>query len=218
MGHIAYNPTNYLNCSEIMVTNIIKKLIDKKRIASIVICSFVFIFQCNTAIGKPTASMANSLPQEPFHFCKANNSPTFEVAFSPNQGATKLIISTIKEAKKNIYVAAFALTSQSIADALVDAQKNGVEVRVILDKKQNKDAHSKSDLLRKKRIKVRISNRSLMHNKYMIIDGNTLQLGSFNYSMSAENKNAENVLVIHNSPDLVGLYLNEWQKLWDKAK
>lgn len=193
-------------------------LINNKIVAFVMVCLLSVMLACDVAIAKQIAFVNNLPRQQTFHFCKANTQPTFEVAFSPNQGATKLITSTIKEAKKYIYVAAFSLTSQEIADALVGAKKRGIEVRVIVDKRQNKDMHSKSTFLKKNHALVRISNRNLMHNKYMIIDGETLQLGSFNYSINAESKNAENVLVIHNSPDLVSLYLNEWQKLWDKAK
>ena len=55
-----------------------------------------------------------------------------------------------------------------------------------------------------------------MHNKFMIIDSKTLELGSFNYTRSAEEKNAENVLVLH-SKKAIKDYSNQWQMLWDEA-
>ena len=51
----------------------------------------------------------------------------------------------------------------------------------------------------------------------MIIDGSTLETGSFNYSAAATNKNAENVLVLWNSPNVATSYEQEWQRLWNEA-
>jgi phosphatidylserine/phosphatidylglycerophosphate/cardiolipin synthase-like enzyme len=36
-----------------------------------------------------------------------------------------------------------------------------------------------------------------MHDKFIVIDGETVELGSFNYTAAAEKRNAENVLVLH---------------------
>ncbi len=52
----------------------------------------------------------------------------------------------------------------------------------------------------------------------MIVDGLTIQLGSFNYTKSAEENNAENVLVVSNNYELVTAYLNQWQKFWLESK
>jgi len=48
----------------------------------------------------------------------------------------------------------------------------------------------------------------------MVIDGQHVQTGSFNYNAAAVNRNAENVLVIWNNPTLAGQYGAEWKKLW----
>jgi phosphatidylserine/phosphatidylglycerophosphate/cardiolipin synthase-like enzyme len=38
---------------------------------------------------------------------------------------------------------------------------------------------------------------AITHNKVMIIDGETVNTGSFNFTRAAEENNAENLLVIH---------------------
>jgi len=48
------------------------------------------------------------------------------------------------------------------------------------------------------------------HNKIVIIDGETLITGSFNFTKAAEEHNAENLLVI-NDPALARRYLGNWQ-------
>ena len=141
--------------------------------------------------------------------------PTITDAFSPRQGATELVVHTIDKAQQSIRVAAYSFTSHPIADALVEAQQRGVDVEVVLDKSQRK--RSLAGFLKESGVPVRInSNYAIMHNKFMIIDGKTLELGSFNYTRSAEEKNAENVLVLH-SKKATKDYSNQWQMLWEEA-
>ena len=45
-----------------------------------------------------------------------------------------------------------------------------------------------------------------MHNKFMVVDGDAVQTGSFNYTTSAATRNAENVLVVQDSPELAKAY------------
>jgi phosphatidylserine/phosphatidylglycerophosphate/cardiolipin synthase-like enzyme len=57
-----------------------------------------------------------------------------------------------------------------------------------------------------------------MHSKYMVIDDDEVELGSFNYTKAAEEQNAENVLVVRHSPALAGAYRANWQRLWDESE
>lgn len=140
-------------------------------------------------------------------------------AFSPRQGATELVVETIEEAKEVIHVAAYSFTSDPIAEALVNAQKRGVEVKVILDKSQRKSPHSNYNYLKEQGVPVRInSHYAIMHNKFMVIDRKMVELGSFNYTKAAEEKNAENVLVVRHSPQVVKDYSRQWIKLWREAE
>ena len=51
--------------------------------------------------------------------------------------------------------------------------------------------------------------RPIAHNKVMILDGQTVITGSFNFTKSAEEGNAENLLIIH-SQDLARKYTGNW--------
>lgn len=129
-----------------------------------------------------------------------------EDAFSPHQGATQLIVRTIDDARKTIRVAAYSFTSFPIGKALVDAYRRGGDVRVVLDKRQN-SSRSFAPFLRENSIPTRInSHYAIMHNKFMIIDGNVLELGSFNYTKAAKDRNAKNALVICDSPQVISNY------------
>lgn len=149
---------------------------------------------------------------------QAAESPEIEVAFSPKGGATELVALAISEAQKNIRIAAYYFTSKDINQAVLAAHKRGIDIKVVLDRSQAKQSYSSATFLANSGIPVRIDNtHPIMHDKYMVIDGKTIQLGSFNYTDVAENRNAENVMVVRNKPEIAEKYLKDWQKLWDAA-
>src|ERR1700721_1786660 len=105
-----------------------------------------------------------------------------QAAFSPSPEAVKLIQRTIGKAEQGIDVAAYSFTSYKIADALIDAHRRGVDVRVLLDKGQGKRHYRAIKELQDAGIPIRInSHYAIMHDKYIIIDDKTIETGSFNY-------------------------------------
>lgn len=52
---------------------------------------------------------------------------------------------------------------------------------------------------------------AIAHNKVMVIDGETVIMGSFNFTKQAEEKNAENLLVTRDRK-MVELYTRSWQE------
>jgi phosphatidylserine/phosphatidylglycerophosphate/cardiolipin synthase-like enzyme len=50
----------------------------------------------------------------------------------------------------------------------------------------------------------------------MVIDGKAVITGSFNFTVAAENRNAENVLIVHDDPALAKAYAdNFWRRADD---
>ncbi|MGB9153518.1 MAG: phospholipase D family protein [Alphaproteobacteria bacterium] len=143
-----------------------------------------------------------------------------ELAFSPNGGATELVIKAIGAAKQSIHVAAYAFTSRPIAKALVDARKAGIDVEIVVDHEQiEKDNHSEAAYLASQNIPVRVDIvHALQHDKYMVIDSKSVETGSFNYTAAAEQHNSENVIVLWDDPKLADAYAKNWKSLWDAAE
>jgi phosphatidylserine/phosphatidylglycerophosphate/cardiolipin synthase-like enzyme len=134
-----------------------------------------------------------------------------QVFFSPNGGCTEAVVGNLNKATNNVLVQAYSFTSAPIAKALVDAQKRGVKVRVILDKSQRTEHYSEADFLLHEGIPTWIdAKHAIAHNKIMIIDGKTVLTGSFNFTKAAESNNAENLLVIQD-PVLAAKYAANWQ-------
>lgn len=148
---------------------------------------------------------------------------TFEVGFSPKRNALEVVMSFILSAEKELLVAAYSFTSKEIAYALVEAkQHRGVDVRVVVDEEQNKDeqgGYKAVDFLSSQGIPVvRCANYACMHHKFMVADGRHVQLGSFNYTSSANVRNAETAIAFRNAPDLAGVYRTEWSRLATEPK
>jgi phosphatidylserine/phosphatidylglycerophosphate/cardiolipin synthase-like enzyme len=136
----------------------------------------------------------------------------WEVYFSPHGGCTDAITRELNKAKSTILVQAYTFSSAPIAKALVNAHKRGVMVEVILDKSQRTQKYSSATFLYNQGIPVRIdAQHAIAHNKVMVIDGDTVITGSFNFTKAAEESNAENLLIIHDKK-LAERYIKNWQE------
>jgi phosphatidylserine/phosphatidylglycerophosphate/cardiolipin synthase-like enzyme len=113
-------------------------------------------------------------------------------------------------------LATYSFTSKPISTALLDAQRRGVDVRVVADAKGNSGSdYTAVTFLANHGVSVRLNSRyAILHHKFMVIDGLHVQTGSFNYSAAAANKNAENVIMLWNVQSLADRYTEEWKRLW----
>ena len=129
------------------------------------------------------------------------------VLFSPDGGCTDAIVREIGRARRSVDVQAYSFTSAPIAKAVADAHARGVAVRVVLDKSQRGERYSSATFLKNHGVPVFIDDEhAIAHNKVILIDGATVITGSFNFSKAAEERNAENLLIIDGRPDLASAY------------
>lgn len=143
---------------------------------------------------------------------------SFDVGFSPANGSLETVIKGIQSAHSEILVAAYGFTSKPIATALVEAQQRGVKVAVVADEKANGRSYSAVTYLANQGVPVHLNGHySIHHHKFMVIDGKDLETGSFNYTAAATNKNAENVLLLWDVPNLAAVYAKEWHRLWAES-
>jgi phosphatidylserine/phosphatidylglycerophosphate/cardiolipin synthase-like enzyme len=139
--------------------------------------------------------------------------PVVSAYFSPNGGCTEAIVAVLNSAKTSILVQAYSFTSAPIAKALEDAHKRHVNVQVILDKSQRSERYSSATFIANEGIPTYIdAAHKIAHNKVIVVDGKTVITGSFNFTKSAEEGNAENLLIISNSPDLAQIYTTNWKE------
>lgn len=141
-----------------------------------------------------------------------------QVGFSPAGTAQQTVLDAISSARHEILVAAFNFPSKPVSQALTAAKQRGVDVRVVADKKANSH-YTAVTYLANQGVPVMLNDRySYMHNKFMVIDGNAVETGSFNYSAGAAMHNAENVLWLRNVPDVAAQYRQEFLRLWQESE
>jgi phosphatidylserine/phosphatidylglycerophosphate/cardiolipin synthase-like enzyme len=157
------------------------------------------------------ASSPTPTPVPPTPSPSATTTPSgVTVCFTPGGNCTDAIVQVLGKAKHTILVQAYSFTSAPIAKALLDAHKRGVQVQVILDKSQRNEKYSSADFLANQGVPTMIdANHAIAHNKVIIIDGETVLTGSFNFTKAAQENNAENLLIIRESA-LAAQYTKNW--------
>jgi phosphatidylserine/phosphatidylglycerophosphate/cardiolipin synthase-like enzyme len=156
-----------------------------------------------------TAATANSTVQQ-----QGLQAEVLGVYFTPPTGAAAAIVHALDASEREVLVQAYGFTHNAIAQALVRAHQRGVAVQVLLDKKSKTSNHYVIDLLTQAQIDVRHDGKhAIAHNKVMVIDASIVITGSFNFTNSAETRNAENFLVLK-SAELAQRYRAQWQNHW----
>ncbi|WP_186453903.1 phospholipase D-like domain-containing protein [Denitratisoma sp. DHT3] len=129
-----------------------------------------------------------------------------------------------RRARQAVHVQAYLLTSRTLARALVEAHQRGVRVEVLADAAMaEKGGNSQLPLLAAAGIPLRLERRySAAHNKILLIDPEgehpVVITGSYNYTWSAQARNAENLLLLRDHPALARAYLANWQRHRDEAE
>jgi phosphatidylserine/phosphatidylglycerophosphate/cardiolipin synthase-like enzyme len=153
------------------------------------------------------------------HSYQVSAAGSIEVAFSPNEGSEALVLKVIDSAKTELRVLSYSFTSAPITAALLRAAKRGVDVQLVADRKNNavedKSGKARAALsaLANAGVDVRlISVYPIHHDKVVVADRDTVELGSFNYSDAAARRNSENVLVNWHNPGLAKVYLEHFER------
>lgn len=152
-------------------------------------------------------------------------SGSLEVGFSPNGGGEALVLKVIRSAGTSLRVLSYSFTSAPVTQALLDAKRRGVDVQLVADWKSNasEDPSGKARAALSALVNAGIDARTIKaypihHDKVIIADGQSVELGSFNYSESAARRNSENVLVNWNNPQLAKVYLEHFERNYRQSQ
>ncbi len=134
--------------------------------------------------------------------------------FTPAQPCAESIVTRINEARSEIRVQAYGFTSPPILSALASAKERGLDVAVILDKSNDrsgeKSRYSGATFVAHAGIPMFIDYQpAIAHNKIIIIDHHLVITGSYNFTRSAERRNAENVTFI-DSTEVASRFFSNW--------
>lgn len=147
---------------------------------------------------------------------------TVEVLFTPWDDAEGALLREIGAARRSIHAQAYLLTSRNIARALLDAHARGIRLEVLADREMTVKDNSLVPKLREAGVALRLETRyAAAHNKILLIDAEgdkpVVITGSYNFSFSAQARNAENLLILRSNRALARAYLDNWRRHRDDA-
>lgn len=132
------------------------------------------------------------------------------VCFVPGEACGRQIAAEIGAARSEIRVQAYGFNAPPILSALADASARGVDVAVILDKSDERRLCEQDAGLIAAHVPLWIDHLpGIAHNKIIVIDRHIVIGGSYNFTRSAERRNAENVTFI-DSPAVAARFLANW--------
>jgi phosphatidylserine/phosphatidylglycerophosphate/cardiolipin synthase-like enzyme len=143
---------------------------------------------------------------------------SLQAAFAPWDNVEELIADAIGGAGKQILVQAYLLTSKKIGSTLISAHRRGVDVRVLVDAEQlTKAASTMVPEIAAAGIPVWTETKyQNAHNKIIVIDpampDATVITGSYNFTWTAQHKNAENILIVRKNSALASRYVLNWER------
>ena len=131
--------------------------------------------------------------------------------FTPPSGCGAMIVDLVGKAAASIRVQAYVFTSAPIIQALAAAHRRGVDVQVVLDRVNDRGRYSRATFLARAGVPVWIDRApAIAHSKIIILDGETVIGGSFNYSRAADTRNAENVTVMRGQ-EVAAAFGRNWE-------
>ena len=140
------------------------------------------------------------------------NNIRIENYFCPEDNCAARITDLIRDAKESVYFMAFSFTNEEIADALLT--KSNLDIRGIFDAQQSSNKYSQYKRLKEFGIAVKKdTSKYKMHHKVFVIDNQSVVTGSFNPTLSADTKNDENLLIMHDEK-MASEFLGEFGRLW----
>lgn len=132
------------------------------------------------------------------------NGSLIEVYFCPEDNCKKSVMNVLKNSKISIDVMAFSFTDDDIGSLLIEKSKK-VSVRVIFDPR--KDKYSEYEKLKT------FSKIGKVHHKVFIVDKKIVVTGSYNPTKNGDERNDENVVIIHNKY-IAEEFSKEFDRLW----
>ncbi|MDP6642228.1 MAG: phospholipase D-like domain-containing protein [Candidatus Nanoarchaeia archaeon] len=143
------------------------------------------------------------------------NNFLIENYFCPEDNCEQKVFNLIKNAKSRIYFMTFSFTSNPLGDLIIERSKEDIEIKGLFDKFQNRK-YSQYDKMKNNNVNVKLYGGELLHHKVFIVD-NKVVFGSYNPTKSGNERNDENILIIHNS-EITNKFIEEFNLLSKNGK
>ncbi len=144
--------------------------------------------------------------------------PRSRIFFSPGDSCVHAIVGLFEQAQATVDICVFTITDDRISDAIVATRNRGVAIRIISDNDKAEDRGSDVERFIQAGIGVAVDRtRHHMHHKFAIFDRSITLTGSYNWTRSAAEQNAENILITHERR-IADRFQEEFDRLWDEFR
>jgi phosphatidylserine/phosphatidylglycerophosphate/cardiolipin synthase-like enzyme len=142
-----------------------------------------------------------------------------DVLFSPDDGVLAALVPVLESARESIYFLAYSFTANQLGEIVRQKAEADVTVAGVMDDEQvRSNQGTEFDPFRQADLDVRIDGiDGLMHHKVFIVDEQIVVMGSYNFSQSAEERNDENLLIIHD-PVIAEQFIFEFLRVQEQAQ
>lgn len=147
-----------------------------------------------------------------------NSNAGVQVDVGFDEECERLLLREIPKAKKELLVASYIITRQSIVEAICHVAEHKVPVRLKYDERQSDYEGMRKALekLRKSGVSctaIKFNSRyAQMHDKFIVIDRQKVLTGSYNYTTTASKDNYENLVLI-DSPKIAEEFARAFERI-----
>ncbi len=198
-----------------------------------------FEYNCNNSVVIHSKSVAEDFEREfnnfkngKFHTEKTTDNKfnfnvdgvKIEVYFSPQDDVRDKIFHYLSTVNYNLYFSIYAFSDYQMANTFELLKAKGCKVYGIMDEDWDGPGGYGYNIYESLKDKINVqldkNKEGLWHNKFIIIDADTksdpmVLTGSYNFTLSANYKNDENLIVMH-SQKAADIYEDYFQRWWNK--
>lgn len=143
--------------------------------------------------------------------------------FASEGDVARIVAEEISRAQNTIHFMAFSFTEDGIGQAVLDKHNEwkdieGKEVRGVFENFGAGSKYGEFGKLKEAGAEVKVDgNKGIMHHKVFILDEETVIMGSYNFSNSADSKNDENIMIIKDK-EIAQMYMEEFERVYEQGK
>jgi phosphatidylserine/phosphatidylglycerophosphate/cardiolipin synthase-like enzyme len=141
-----------------------------------------------------------------------------EAYFSPYDDVETVVVDRLSGAQETINCSLYGITNAKITQTLIDKMSEGVSVTLCLDKTQSAGKSSTHKKLKAKGADIVIKKSAVLeHNKFCVIDGTRVIMGSWNYSGNAQ-KQDNSMVEITACNDIIDKFEAAFERIYQRDK
>ena len=123
------------------------------------------------------------------------------------------LVDAIDSAQNTLDIAIYELDLEHVGEAILAAQNRGVEVRMVTDSDEIEELDTLIELEEEGIPMVPDERSAIMHNKFAVVDNQSVWTGSWNFTPNGTFRNNNNAIFIQ-SPELAANYAAEFEEMF----